>query len=76
MQLLWVGIALRRGTYKLLHFAEHDEVELYNVSTDISEQHDLSKELPKVTAQLQALLQQQLNMMGARRAVPRKTSLP
>lgn len=65
--------ALRIGKHKLLWFAEDDRVELYNLQQDPSEQHDLSGQQSKLAAELKSQLQQQLNDMQARRAIPRRT---
>jgi uncharacterized sulfatase len=61
--------AIRRGNYKLLRFDEHDRIELYDLSTDIAEQNDLSEELPKVATDLSRILTGQLAEMNARFAV-------
>ncbi|WP_417733270.1 sulfatase/phosphatase domain-containing protein [Rosistilla oblonga] len=61
--------ALRKGNYKLIHFAEDDRVELYDVAADISEANDLSQSHAEIAAQLRETLQQQLDAMNARRAV-------
>ncbi len=63
--------AIRNGNLKLIQFAEDARAELYDLGEDISERYDLSNEQPAVAARLQALLQQQLDSMNARRAVPR-----
>jgi arylsulfatase A-like enzyme len=44
--------ALRIGDYKLLQFVESGKVELYNVVEDISEQNDLSKQMPEKTKEM------------------------
>jgi len=62
--------ALRHGRYKVIHFAEDDRIELYDLARDVAEQDDLSKELPDVAARMRKLLQNQLTEMNARRAVP------
>ncbi|QDV13227.1 Arylsulfatase [Rosistilla oblonga] len=64
--------ALRKGNYKLIHFAEDDRVELYDVAADISEANDLSQSHAEIAAQLRETLQQQLDAMNARRAVARE----
>ena len=38
--------AVRAGDWKLIEFFEDDHVELYNLREDLSEQHDLAKEMP------------------------------
>ena len=48
--------AVRDGKYKLIEFLEDDHCELYNLSTDIGERHDLSKELPTQLNVLRTLL--------------------
>ncbi len=47
---------VRSGDYKLIHFFDDNKVELYNLKDDISEQHDLSKNMPEKTAQMMQLL--------------------
>jgi arylsulfatase A-like enzyme len=47
---------VRKGNYKLLDFYEEGYVELYDISKDIGETHDLSKEMPKLTAELYTLI--------------------
>lgn len=63
--------AIRKGRYKLLHFAEDDRVELYDLHEDISEQNELSQQQPRVAQKLHETLEQQLNSMNARRALPK-----
>lgn len=50
------GCAVREGDYKLTEFFEDNRLELYDLKNDISEVHDLSKKLPKVTSDLHAKL--------------------
>ncbi|MCA9112218.1 MAG: sulfatase [Planctomycetaceae bacterium] len=64
--------ALRRGNHKLIKFAEDGRTELYNLSEDISEQHDLSRKLPARSHELNTELEQKLDAMQARRAIPRQ----
>ena len=47
---------VRKGDWKLIQYYETDEIELFNVSEDISERKDLSKEYPAKTKQLLKLL--------------------
>ncbi len=61
--------AIRKGDFKLIHFAEDDRVELYNLGDDVSEQNDLSKHQAETSAKLRTLLDRQLATMNARRAV-------
>lgn len=62
--------AMRLGEYKLLRFYEDDSVELYDVSEDIAEQHDLSSTDPTRTRQLGQTLNDTLETMNARFARP------
>ncbi|TWT56767.1 Arylsulfatase [Thalassoglobus neptunius] len=72
--------AIRSGKYKLLYFDENDRSELYDLSTDISEQNDLSASQPMRTMMLRNRLMEYLyeqpDGAQARRATPldRKTS--
>ena len=48
--------AVRVGDYKLLERYEDGRVHLYNLSEDISEQHDLAAQMPELTTQLRKKL--------------------
>ena len=48
--------AVRARDYKLVEVFETGEVELYDLSKDIGEQNDLSREMPEVAANLKQLL--------------------
>lgn len=61
--------AIRHQNYKLLKFAEDNRTELYDLNADLSEQNDLSEEMPHFTAALNAKLETVLTKMNARRAV-------
>ena len=63
--------ALRRGKYKIIKFAEDDRVELYDLSSDLSEEHDLSTVKPELATELNDLLERRLVEMRARRAIPK-----
>ncbi len=65
--------ALRSGQYKLITFAEDERMELYDLQHDVSESHDLRNEQPVLADQLYQRLQQTLDAMHARRAVPRES---
>ena len=58
------------GQYKLLQFYEDDRVELYNLESDPSEQHDLSDQQPKLATQLRQQLNRRLESMHARLPKP------
>ncbi len=47
-----LGSAIREGDYKLLYFYDNNSIELYNLKEDISENNDLSGELPKLALRL------------------------
>jgi arylsulfatase A len=50
------GGAIRLGKYKLLEYYENGSVQLFDLESDIGEQHDLSNEKPEITKQLVKLL--------------------
>jgi uncharacterized sulfatase len=60
------------GDYKLMHFYEDDRDELYMLSEDPGEQHDLSAAQPETARELRAELEAYLNTVDARRPEPRK----
>ena len=64
--------ALRHGRYKIIQFAEDDRIELYDLETDLAEQHDLSASLPEIAAQMRTRLDTHLTTMNARRALPKE----
>ncbi len=61
-----LGGAIREGKYKLINFYDDDSVELYDVVHDLSEEHDLSDELPEIADQMKAHLVSWLESSGAR----------
>lgn len=67
--------AIRRKNYKLLHFAEDDHVELYDLANDPSEQRDLHLEKPETAQRMLERLRVALKTSGARYAV-KAESLP
>ena len=50
--------AVRDGDYKLIEHYETGRLELYNLASDLSEQHDLARQLPQKTKELYARLVQ------------------
>ena len=52
------GSSIREGDYKLIHFLEDDHVELYNLQSDISEDHNLVKQMPQLAKELHIKLAQ------------------
>jgi arylsulfatase A-like enzyme len=57
---------VRDGDWKLIHYWEDGHNELYDLATDIGEQHDLAKGEPQRTAELWAELSEWLNATGAK----------
>jgi len=62
--------AIREGDYRLVEFFEDRRVELYNLKTDISEQHDLAQVEPARTAELRAKLDAWRQQTGAQLPLP------
>ena len=56
---------VRRGDYKLINFLDDGRKELYDLSKDLSEKHDLARKLPQKTAELETLLNRWLKETGA-----------
>lgn len=69
-----VGV-VRQGDWKLLEFFEDGRQELYNLATDIGEQHDLAAQNPAQTAKLRAQLAAWRSDVGAKSPTA-NTSLP
>lgn len=57
--------AIRQGDWKLIYFHKQASLELYHISTDIEEAHDLSKSNKGKTKELASLLTQQLKSRNA-----------
>lgn len=70
--------AIRRGKWKALHLAESGtlssdaRIELYDLSTDPSEQVDLSQARPEIADSMRQALADTLRAMNARHAAPKK----
>ena len=62
--------AVRLGKYKLIEFFENMEVQLYDLETDISEQHDLSSKMPVKTKEMKGLLHAWRKEVGAQMPIP------
>jgi len=58
--------AIRQGHFKLIEFFDNGEVELYNLSEDISEKNNLARKLPEKAADLQKLLTEWRRDVGIR----------
>jgi len=59
------GGAVRFGDYKLIEFYENSRVELYNLRADLGEQRDLAAEMPDKAAELQRMLHEWRQEVGA-----------
>ena len=64
------GGAIRVGDWKLLEYFENGTVQLFNLKDDLSEQHDLSKQNPRKTAELLSQLQDWRKRVGANMMPP------
>ncbi|MEL6923033.1 MAG: sulfatase [Bacteroidota bacterium] len=57
---------VREGRWKLIHYYEDGRNELYDLSTDISEQQNLATTQPALTTRLHDLLMNHLQSVGAK----------
>jgi arylsulfatase A-like enzyme len=57
--------ALRHGDWKLVHYYEQDQLELYRLDTDLSEAHNLANAEPEMAAALKQQLDQWRAEVGA-----------
>lgn len=64
------GASIRDGDWKLIEFYEHEAVELYNLSEDPGEQHDLSRTHPEKARRLADSLHQWQKRMNAKMPQP------
>lgn len=60
------GCSMRMGDYKLIRFFEDNRHELYNLCEDISEENDLSKQMPELLAQMKQMLNNWTIEVGAK----------
>jgi CubicO group peptidase (beta-lactamase class C family) len=58
--------AIRVGEWKLVHFYEENRDELYHLTSDVSEQHDLARREPARARDLRRQLEDYLREAGAR----------
>lgn len=65
--------AIRQGDWKLIYFEKYNRLELYNLKSDIKEQHDLSKKFSEKRNELARLLTQQLKLYKAQMPSYKKT---
>ena len=59
------GSAIRNNRWKLIEFYEDQVVELYDLSTDLGEHHDLAAEFPGRAGSLRVEMHERLQAMGA-----------
>jgi arylsulfatase A-like enzyme len=57
--------AIRKGNFKLIEFFDTGQVDLYNLADDISEKHNMAKDLPDKVNELQKLLAKWRTEVGA-----------
>jgi len=50
------GSSVRAGQYKLIEFYEDNRLELYDLETDLGEDHNLAHDRPKLAKELHAML--------------------
>lgn len=71
------GGAVRSGRYKLLEYYENGTVQLFDLETDIGEQHDLLKSKPEIADKLKKMLHDWRNEVDAKMPYPKTaTSMP
>ena len=64
------GGVIREGDFKLIEYFETGETELYKLSEDLQESHNLAEEFPEIAGELQQKLQQWRVANGANMPVP------
>jgi len=70
------GGAIRCGDYKLLEYYENNTVQLFNLRTDIGEQHDLSSSKPEKVRELRAMLHKWRKDINAQMMEPNPDYVP
>ncbi len=61
---------VRQGDWKLIRFYASGRRELYNLAEDLSEQHDLADQMPEKVRQLDQVLSEWLESVGAKMPRP------
>ncbi|SDW46885.1 sulfatase [Paenibacillus sp. CF384] len=59
------GSSVREGDYKLIEFFEDGRLELYNLRTDLSEEHNIAELHPERTERLRQMLHEWREQIGA-----------
>jgi arylsulfatase A-like enzyme len=62
--------AIRLGNLKLIHFYEDERIALFDLSKDISERNDLSKQMPQQAQELKGRLMRHLEAIHAQLPTP------
>lgn len=70
------GAAMREGRWKLIHWFEKDEYELFDLTTDLSETKNLAAQEPARVKQMQAALAQWREEVGAKMPTPNPAYAP
>ena len=68
--------SIRVGDHRLIYSYDDEHIELYDLSTDLGERRDLSKERPKLAEELCARLTARLKELGAQTPRSRETGEP
>ena len=64
------GVAVRQGDYKLIKASEDGHLELYNLAKDPGEGTNLASRFPEKAAELQGIMMNWLERVGARSVTP------
>ncbi len=67
---------VRDGDWKLIHFFEDDHAELFHITTDLGEEHDLAVERSEVVGELRAKLFEWFKQVDARIPLPNPHPAP
>lgn len=59
------GSVIRKGKWKLHEYFENGDLELYNLESDLGEQHNLAEEMPEKAKELHLMLKQWRKDTGA-----------
>ena len=71
-----LNCAIRKGDWKLIYSYKTGRKELYDIRSDISEEHDLAAERPDLVRRLSRRLGKRLRAMHAQRPAFQATGLP
>lgn len=65
--------SIRQGGWKLIYFEKYGRLELYNITKDIKEEHDLTKIFPEKTKEMAKLLTEKLKEENAQMPIYKAT---